>query len=83
MVVDCDCSHNINMVISFSFNLDILTEKDKHLAVLFDLHPSLSNLQSARHTAALLIPKQLLNSLKCLLTWAIVHPIGDIALYFQ
>lgn len=67
------CPHNINPVISVGFNLDILAEKDNHLAVLFDLYPSLSNLQSANHAAALLIPKQLLNPLKCLLTCAI-HP---------
>lgn len=65
------CSCNINLVISLGFNLDILAEKDNHSVVLFDLHPSLSNLQSAHLAAALLIPKQLLKSLKCLLTRAI------------
>lgn len=70
---DCGqgCSCNINLAISFGFIPDIFAEQDSHSAVLFDLYPSLSNLLSAHHAAALLITKQLLNSLKCLLTRAI------------
>lgn len=65
---------NTNPTISFSFNLHNLARKDNNLAVLFDLYPPLSNLQSAHHAAALLIPKQLLNYLKCLHTKEI-HPV--------
>lgn len=66
------------------FNRDILAENANRLAVLFDLHPSLSNLQSAHHAVALLIPKQLLKSLKCFSHSSDPScSMGDVALHFQ